>query len=149
MNRIVLSIGLYLLLFTMSTKLHYLDWNYQAISGQFSCFKARIELYCEDNYITEDAKQSIKLKIAGGDEGVRPLLASGSSDNELKDPKVIFAFLEAQLDGTMKIHFRVHRLEYSHLMQNTDETITKFGSRLREKASKCKFEVSELNERLI
>ena len=34
-------------------------------------------------------------------------------------------------------------------MQNTDEPITTFVSRLHEKASKCKFEVSELNERLI
>ena len=67
----------------------------------------------------------------------------------LKDPKVIFDFLETQLDGTLKLNFRVHRLEYSHLMQNTDEPITTFVSRLREKASKCIFEVSELNERLI
>ena len=67
------------------------------------------------------------------------VLASGLSDNELKDPKVIFDFLETQLDGILIINFRVpiHRLEYSHLMQNTDEPITTFGSRLREKASRC------------
>ena len=149
MNRPVISIGLYILLFTMSTKLPYLDWNYQPLVDSFRAFKARIGLYFEDKNITDDAKQSIKLKIAWGDEGMRRLLASGLSDNELKDPKVIFDFLETQLDGTLKINFRVHRLEYSHLMQNTDEPITTFVSRLREKASKCKFEVSELNERLI
>ena len=70
---------------------------------------------------------------------MRRLLASGLSDNELKDPKVIFD------SWNLKIHFRVHRLVYSHLMQNTNEPITTSVSRLREKASKCKFEVSELN----
>ena len=80
---------------------------------------------------------------------MRRLVACGLSDNELKDPKVILDFLETQLDGTLKVNFRVHRLEYSHLMQNTDEPITTFMPRLRGKASKCKLEVSELNERLI
>ena len=102
----------------------------------FRAFKARIGLYFEDNNIMDDAKQSIKLKIACGDEGMRRLLASGLSDNELKDPKVIFDFLETQLDGTLKINFRVHRLEYSHLMQNTEEPITTFVSRLREREFK-------------
>ena len=86
----------------MSTKLPYLDWNYQPLVDSFRAFKARIGLYFEDNNITDDAKQSIKLKIACGDEGMRRLLASGLSDNELKDPKVIFDFLETQLDGTLK-----------------------------------------------
>ena len=91
-----LSIGLYILLFTMSTKLPYLDWNYQPLMDSFRAFKARIGLYFEDNNIMDDAKQSIKLKIACGDEVMRQLLASGLSDNELQDPKVIFDFLETQ-----------------------------------------------------
>ena len=100
MNRPVISIGLYILLFTMSTKLPYLDWNYQQLVDSFRVFKARIGLYFEDNNITDDTKQSIKLKIAYGDEGMRGLLASGLSDNELNDPKMVFDFLETQLDGT-------------------------------------------------
>ena len=35
------------------------------------------------------------------------------------------------------------------MRQKYDETITDFVSRLREKATKCKFENNELNERLI
>ena len=61
----------------MSTKLPYLDWNYQLLMDSFRAFKARIGLYFEDNNIIDDAKQSIKLKIACGDEGMRRLLASG------------------------------------------------------------------------
>ena len=81
----------------------------------FRAFRARIGLYFEDNNITDDAKQSIKLKRACGDEGMRRLLASGLSDNELKDPKVIFDFLETQLDGTLKffleyIDYNIHML---------------------------------------
>ena len=45
----------------MSTKLPYLDWNYQPLMDSFRAFKARIGLYFEDNNITDDAKQSIKL----------------------------------------------------------------------------------------
>ena len=129
MNRTVISIGLYLLLFKMSTKLPYLDWNYQPSVDCFVILKQESDY----NNITDDAKQSIKLKIACGDEGMIRLLASRLSDNELKDPKVIIDFLETQLDGTLKINFIVHRLEYSHLMHNTDEPITTFVSRLREK----------------
>ena len=35
------------------------------------------------------------------------------------------------------------------MRQKSDENITDFVSRLREKATKCKFENNELNERLI
>ena len=62
---------------------------------------------------------------------------------------MIFDFLETQLDGTLKINVRVYRLEYSDIMQNTNEPITTLVSRLRKMDSKCKFDVSELNECLI
>ena len=77
------------------------------------------------------------------------LLSSDLSDVPLKLPAKIFELLESQLDGTLKINFRVHRLEYSTFMQKPDEPITTFVSRLREITSKCQFEDSELNERLI
>ncbi len=127
----------------------YLDWQYSPLVDSFRAFKARMELYFIDNSITDDAKKAVKIKIASGDEGMRRLLTSGLSETELKTSEEIWKLFESQLDASIKINFRVHRLEFSTLHQQTDEVITSYVSRLREKALKCEFEKSELEERLI
>ena len=53
----------------MTAKLPYLDWNTPLVNS-FRAFRARIDLYFEDNNITDAGKQAIKLKIACGDEGM-------------------------------------------------------------------------------
>ena len=47
---------------------------------------------------------------------------------------------DAQLDASLQINCRVHRLEFSCMHQHIEELITTYVSRLREKASKCEFE---------
>ena len=108
-----------------------------------------MSLYLEDRDITDAAKQAMQIKLAIGDEGMRRLLASGLSDADQKKPTAIWTLLESQLDATVKINFRVHRLEFANLRQKPTEPTADFVSRLREKASKCEFEEAELNERLI
>ena len=108
-----------------------------------------MDLYFEDQEITDKGKQATKIKIAIGDEGMRRILSSGLSIDEKKKPDKIYKLLEQQLDASVKINFRVHRLEFSQLRQNADENITDFVSRLRDKASKCDFDADELNQRLI
>ena len=103
----------------------------------------------QDQNVKEGHKQAIKIKIAIGDEGMRRILASGLSDDEKKDPNAVWVLIEEQVDATVKINVRVHRLEFAHMRQKAEENITDFVSRLREKAIKCKFENNELNERLI
>ena len=61
---------------------------------------------------------------------MRRILASGLTTEECKDPDQIWNFLEGQVDATVKINFRVHRLEFAHMRQKTEENITDFISRL-------------------
>ena len=126
-----------------------LDWKHEPMCDSLNAFRARINLYFEDQEITALPKQAIKLKIAIGDEGMRRLLSSGLSEADKKKPDKIFELLENQLDASVKINFRVHRLEFAQIRQKSDETINDFVSRLREKASKCEFGDDELNQRLI
>ncbi|XP_014667285.1 PREDICTED: uncharacterized protein LOC106808892 [Priapulus caudatus] len=80
---------------------------------------------------------------------MRRVLASGLSTEDQKDPEKIWDLLESQVDATVKINFRVHRLEFFNMRQKPDEDITTYMSRLREKATKCEFVAEELHERLI
>ena len=68
---------------------------------------------------------------------MRRLLASGLSQDQLNTPKEIWDMFDAQLDASLKINLRVHRLEFSYMHQHIEELITTCVSRLREKASKC------------
>lgn len=108
-----------------------------------------MNLFLEDTEVADKAKQAIKIKIALGDEGMRRVLASGLTDAEVKDPKKIYDLIERQLDASIEINFRVHRLEFSRMHQGPTENTTDFVSRLREKAAKCKLPIEELSERII
>lgn len=127
----------------------HMDWKHEPLVESFRAFKARMELFFMDQEITDDAKKAIKIKIALGDEGVRRIMNSGLTQENQRDPKEIWKQIESEVDVSIKINFRIHRLEYSQIRQRPEETITGFISRLREKASRCEFENEELNERLI
>ena len=133
----------------MATKMPEMNWKHDPIAESFIAFKARMQLYLEDNEIDDAGKQATKIKIAIGDEGMRRLLASGLTNEEQRDPEAIYNMLEEQLDATVKISYRVHRLEFIHMQQNADEAITDFVARLRNKAAKCEFDNVEKNERLV
>lgn len=136
---------------TMSTKMPELNWKPEGIglADSFRAFKARMCLFLEDKEVTDEGKQATKIKIAIGDEGMRRILASGLTPAQQRDPEEIWTLLKEQVDASVKINHRVHRLEFTHLKQKPDETITDYVSRLREKAAKCEFDKPELNERLI
>lgn len=106
-------------------------------------------LFFDDNNITEDVQKATKIKLALGDEGMRRILASGLTEAEQKRPAQLWTLIESEVDASVKINFRVHRLELSNLRQKSEENISEYVSRLREKAKKCEFESDELNERLI
>ena len=131
------------------SKMPYLDWQYSPLVDSYKAFKARMELYFVDNDITDAAKKAVKIKIASGDEGMRRILSSCLPQTDLCNPSELWKLFESQLDASLKINFRVHGLEFATIHQLLDETITTYVSRLREKASKCEFEKSELEDRLI
>ena len=80
---------------------------------------------------------------------MRRLLNSGLTEDEKKMPDKIWELMENEVDYTVKISFRVHRLEFAGIHQNKEESIQQYVARLGEKAAKCSFEPDELNERLI
>ena len=106
-------------------------------------------LYLEDKEIDDLTKQATKIKIAVGDEGIRQILVSGFTEEQQRDPRQLWNLLEEQLDASVKINYRVHRLELSQMKQKPEETITDYVSRLCEKITKCEFDNAVLNERLI
>ena len=55
----------------MASKMPIMDWKHGPLVDSFKALKARMELFLMDNEVTDKAKQSIKIKIALGDEGMR------------------------------------------------------------------------------
>ena len=80
---------------------------------------------------------------------MRRILSNGLSQTDLCDHSELWKLFESQLDTSLKINFRVHRLEFATMHQLLDEAITTYVSRLRKKALKCEFEKSKLEYRLI
>ena len=126
-----------------------MDWTYAPVGDSFSAFKERMTLYFEDSGITDEEKQARKLQVALGDEGIRQLRNSGMTDAAKKDPKNIYKLFESQLDVSVVINFRVHRLEFAQMGQSQGENTCDFVSRLRDKAKHCKFSEKGLSERII
>ena len=133
----------------MTMQMPTMDWAFKPLPEALKIFKARIELYFEDQNIQDAGKRATKIKVAIGDEGMRRLLNSGLTEEEKKLPDKIWELLENEVDYTVKISFRVHRLEFAGIRQDKEESIQQYVARLREKAAKCSFEPDELNERLI
>ena len=108
------------------------------MADAFRAFKARMELYIEDQNVNNRYKQETKLKIAFGDEGMRRFLASGLSDDEKKDPNAVWALIEEQL-------VQQSRQLFASIVWKAEENISDFVSKLREKATQCKFESNGQN----
>jgi hypothetical protein len=133
----------------MASRMPEMNWSHDPLVDSFKAFKARMNLFLEDNKITDPGKQATKIKIAIGDEGMHRLLSSGLSEADQKDPEKIWNLFENQVDATIKINFRIHRLEFAQLKQKSNENVGNFVSRLRQKAVKCEFSADELNDNLI
>ena len=126
-----------------------MDWTYEPVFDAYKAFKVRMQLFLEDNDVTDIARQVTKIKIALRDEGMRRLLVSHLTDERKKQPAEIWQLIESQIDIAAKINFRIHRLEFAQMRQLSEESVTSYVARLRRKAERCGFGIDELNERLI
>ena len=133
----------------MASHMPTMDWKHDPLVESFRAFKARMTLYLEDCNVTSNAKMATKIKIAVGDEGMRRILNSGLSEDDQKKTEKLWNLLERQVDTSLNVNFRIHRLEFAQMKQKPTENITDYVSRLRGKATKCDFENEELNEWLI
>ena len=94
----------------MASKVPTMNWKHEPLAESFTAFRARMKLFLADQEIINDAKKSIKIQIALGDEGMRRILSSGLTEEEQKKYDNIWNLIESQVDSSVKIPFRVHRL---------------------------------------
>ncbi|XP_064642786.1 uncharacterized protein LOC135497049 [Lineus longissimus] len=97
-----------------------------------------MELFCEDEGITDKPKKALKILRGIGDEGLRRLNASGLSDPDKKDPDKLWALFQDQL--RIAVNPRVKRLQLRNYLQKKDETLDDFVNRTRTLANECGFE---------
>ena len=124
-----------------------MDRSAKDLTETFTLFREHLELFLQDGGVTEGPKQATKIKLALGNQGLWRLNTSGMSEEEKKDPLKIWKLFSDQL--TMKVNFRIHRLELLKYHQRSDENLDQFVSRCREKAAKCDFSAEELAEHII
>ena len=124
-----------------------MDWSKRDSADKFKLFKQRMLLSLEDHGITDKKKQSVKIKLAVGTEGLCKINNSGMSAEDQDDPEKLWKVFEDQLH--LKVNYRIHRLEIMHFRQRPNETIDEFVNRCRAKGVECEFDNGELAERII
>ena len=131
----------------MASKYPEMNWSAGDAAEEFKLFKQRMQLSLTDNGITDKAKQSVKIRLAVGTDGLRKINASGLSEGDEKDPDKLWKLFEYQLN--LHVNFRIHRMELMRFRQKPEESIDEFVNRCRTKARECDFEEGELAERII
>lgn len=132
-----------------SNNIPQMNWSGDNVTENFRLFKHKLQLYFEDEEITDKVKQARKILRAIGDEGLRRLYGSALTEEDQKDPDMLFAFFKSQLPA-QSVNFRIHRLQLMRFQINNSESIDNFVTRVRSHAVKCDFgDDNELQERII
>merc|ERR1712102_166933 len=90
-----------------------MDWAFKHLPEALKIFKARIELYFEDQNIQDAGKRATKIKVTIGDEGMRRLLNSGLTEGEKKMPDKIWELMENEVDYSGVPNESVSRIRVS------------------------------------
>ena len=106
-----------------------------------------MNLFLDDENITDNAAKARKICRGIGDEGLRRINASDLSPEQKQNPLELWTLFENQLK--VNVNFRIHRLHLMKYRQTGDESIDDFVTRARTLANKCQFTENELNERLM
>lgn len=80
----------------MAAHLPMMNWSDPDLSEAMSLFKQKMNLYLEDEEITDAEKQARKICRGIGDEGLKRLNASGLSDANKREPDTLWNFFEGQ-----------------------------------------------------
>ena len=124
-----------------------MDWTVKNLGESLKFYKQKLELVVDDHEITDKKVIARKIKIGLGDEGLKRLNNSGLTDDQLKDPKSIWDYLEKQLKTD--VNFRIQRLLLMQFRQQPDETLDEFVLRAHAQAMLCDFATKEMEERII
>lgn len=130
----------------MAESMPKLDWCATNLAESFKLFKQRAEMYFAIKDIQGEQKVRYIL-LAVGEEGLKRYNSWTLTDEQKKDPDVIWQHFEQQLEPSD--NFRVCRLKLRHYRQKPDESLDDFVNRCKLLALKCEFTDNELKERLI
>ena len=133
----------------MAYKIPYptMNWEADDAGEALALFRQKMELYFDDEEITDKKIQARKICRSIGDEGLKKLNASGLSEDDKKNPEKLWELFENML--RIKVNFRIHRLQLMQYRQKDDESIDEFVTRARTLARKCEFTNEELEERIL
>ncbi|XP_048257540.1 uncharacterized protein K02A2.6-like [Haliotis rufescens] len=129
-----------------SVALPKLNWSSDEIANDFRLFKQRCKLYFSVKNIKND-KQVDHILLFTGDDGLKAFNSWTLTEEEAKDPQVIFKKFEAHLEP--RSNFRVQRFYLQRYRQDTLESVDNYMTRCKLQAFKCRFGEAELKERLI
>ena len=131
----------------VSTSIPTMDWSSTDMAESIGLFKQKMNLFLDDENITDNAAKASKICRGIGDEGPRRINASDLSTEQKQNPLELWTLFENQLK--VNVNFRIHRLHLMKYRQTLDESIDDFVTRARTLANKCQFAENELNERLM
>ena len=89
-----------------STQIPNMDWSSTDMSESLGLFKQKMNLFLDDENITDNAARQICRGI--GDEGLRRINASDLFPEQKQDPLELWTLSENQLK--VNVNFRIHRL---------------------------------------
>ena len=104
-------------------------------------FKQKMNLFLDNENITDDAAIARKIYRGIGDEGLRRINACDLSGEQKQNPLELWTLFENQLK--VNVNFRIHRLHLMQYRQTRDESIDDFVTRARTLANKCQFTENE------
>ena len=124
-----------------------MDWNDPDRSSAIKIFHQQCELYFSVKNVVE-TKQVDHVLLFAGATGLKLYNSWGLSEENKKDPAVVWSKFESQLQP--KTNFRVARLYLQKFVQQERETANDFMSRLKLHAYTCDFrDDMEFQERVI
>ena len=131
----------------VSTSIPTMDWSSTDMAESIGLFKQKMNLFLDDENVTDNAAKARKICRGIGDEGLRRINASDLSPEQKQNPLELWTLFKNQLK--VNVNFRIHRLHLMKYRQTGDESIDDFVTRARTLANKCQFTENELNERLM
>ena len=132
----------------VSTSIPTMDWSSTDMAESLGLFKQKMNLFLDDENITDNAAKARKICRGIGDEGLRRINASDLSPEQNKTKPT----------GTLDIVRKPTKCEcklphtpvtLNEVPKTGDESIDDFVTRARTLANKCQFTANELNERLM
>ena len=129
---------------TMATKLGValpqLNWDHKDQTYAFREWKDFLNSYFVINDV-DDEKKWHYILLSAGTRGHELWNSWVLSDDDKKDPAIVFEKFEKHLVGTLNKW--VMRLELASLIQKEGEAVDDFICRLKAKANMCKFDNEE------